>query len=803
MRILILLCSLFIAIKVTGQVNPLQQYIKNLDSFYRYTPLEKAFLHTDKDWYFPAETIWFKAYVTVDDERNELSRIIYAELTDSKGKVIEKTRWKLQQMQAKGDIYLSKELKPGFYILRAYTLYMLNYKEVIDEKIITILSDSTAQTKSDGSTSAPVAYIMPEGGKIVTNLASKVAYKLTLPNQLPLQQTTVKVTDDDNNIIYEGTPIHDGMGFFDITPLPSKKYKLSFDLNGIIYTKDLPSIDSSGVVLTADNRNANKIFLSIATNNTSVYSKAVVTAQMNGVTVYAQNYDLSEGFAAGAIDKKNLPNGVLTITCFTSTMVPLCERLIYIHKYKSPDLQFKMDALHVGAKVKNQFFISGFTDSTLVSIAVTDADEPLTPFTNHNIISYFLLGSEVKGYVHNPFYYFRKQDSSTFAHLDLVMLTNGWRRFKTTDIVRGKMPLIQFYPETGIAITGTVKDQFRKKLNTGGIVNAIIKTDDSVTIYTDAVFSENGKFIISGLDFKKRAKLYVKEIPEHKGLTTALDIDAASIDTLNNIAHFKHELYKTQIDTTGKISNPIAAKFKFKKTNPNELAEIIVTGKSKTREEKLTDEYASEQFKQSEYSYTVDSNIAYFSIWQFLQANVPGLNVGSGHDPNVNFNRYAGLREASTGADQTFVEDINGGKSSIAFYLNEVLVPIESVTDLNPKDVALIKVNRNPNIGLNNPNGSIFIYTRKGALYGRGIFNQKMITGYNSAKEFFHPVYEQPESISVSDLRTTLYWNPDLKINNNSSLIQFYNNDVTKRFRVIVCGLSKDGYPFYMERVIE
>lgn len=786
-----------------GQINPLQQYIKNLDSFYRYTPLEKAFLHTDKDWYFPGETIWFKAYVTVDDERTELSRIIYAELTDAQGKVIEITRWKLQQMQAKGDIYLSKELKPGSYVLRAYTLYMLNYKEVIDEKIITILSDSTTQSKTNSSTYSPVAYIMPEGGNLVTNLLSKVAYKLTLPDQLPIQVATIKVTDDNNNIIYTGAPMHDGMGFFNLTPLPSKKYKLTFEHKGIVYTKNIPTADSVGIVMTTDNSNANKIFLSLASNNTSIYNKAIVTAQMNGITVYAQNYDLSEGFAAGAIDKKNLPNGVLIITCFTSTMAPLCERTIYIHKYKSPELQFKMDALQVGAKVKNQFSISGLPDSSLVSVAVTDADKPEASFTNHNIITYFLLGSEVKGYVHNPSFYFKKQDSSTVANLDLIMLTNGWRRFKTTDIVRGKMPLIQFYPETGIAITGTVKDQFRKRLNTGGVVNAIIKTEDSVTIYTDAVFSENGKFIISGLDFKKRAKLYVKEIPEHKGLTTALDIDAAYIDTLSNITHFKPELSKTQIDTATIATNPIAAKFEFKKTNPNELAEIIVTGRSKTREQQLTDEYASEQFKQTEYSYAVDSNIAYFSIWQFLQANVPGLNVGSGHDPTVNFNRYTGMRDASTGADNTFVEDMNGGKSSIAFYLNEVLVPIESVTDLNPKDVALIKVNRNPNIGLNNPNGSIFIYTRKGALSGRGIFNQKMITGYHSSKEYFHPVYETPESRSVSDFRTTLYWNPELKSNNNSSTIQFYNNDVTKRFRVIVCGLTKDGYPFYMERVIE
>lgn len=792
---------MLVATHVYAQPSPAEQYVKNLDSFYRYTPLEKVFLHTDKDWYFPGETIWFKAYTTVDNELNEFSHIVYVDLSDSKGIILEKTRWKLDKMHAKGDLYLSKELKPGNYILRAYTLYMLNYKEVIDEKVISIISDSTSASKPDTIKYQPHLYLMPEGGDLILNLNCKVAYKIDLPNHLPLQETTVEVFDNENTVVYSGLPMHDGMGYFNITPQSGRTYKLRFKYKGVVYTRALPTALNTGVVMEVNNSNPNKVFLSLRTNDATQYKNTIVMAQMSGVTVYAQNYDLSEGNSGGAIDKKNLPNGVITITCFNEKMEPLCERLVYNNKFAGVNPSFEMKSLNLGAKVKNEFTLSNLPDSASFSIAVTDADLPELSYTNHNIITYLLLGSEVKGYIHNPSFYFRKKDSATNAALDLLMLTNGWRRFKTADVVKGKMPLISYYPETGIAVTGLIKDQFRSKLNTGGIVNAIIKTEDSTTIYTDAVFSKDGKFAVSGLDFKKKAKIYLKEIPEHKGLTTALDINPAYIDTVNYALHAKHQLYKLNTDSV-EIRNPMAAKFEYKKTNPNELAEIIITGKTKSKEQQLTDEYTTEQFRNSEYTFVLDSNIAYNTLWQYLQANVPGLNVGSGLDPNVNFNRYTGLRDASTGADNTFVEDVNGGKSSIAFYLNEVLVPMESITDLQPKDVAMIKVNRTPSIGLNAPNGSIFVYTRKG-IKGKGIFNQRMITGYTPAKEIFNPVYETAESKTTADYRSTLYWNPDIKLVNKEALIKFYNNDITRRFRIVLCGVDKDGLPLYMERVVE
>jgi hypothetical protein len=805
MKRIVLIFFLFASITTNAQFSPAQQYVKNLDSFYRYTPLEKAFLHTDKEWYFPGETIWFKAYVTADDELNELSKVIYVDVTNSLGAVVLKSKWKLNNMSCKGDLYLNKEMPPGTYSIRAYTLYMLNTRELIDEKLITVLSDSVQNTKPVNSILQPHIYFFPEGGNTVQDLNSKIAYKITLPNHLPLQNTSLTVTDEAGTKIFNGEPLYDGMGSFYLTPEKGKTYKAAFTYNSIVYTSYLPAPLNAGVVMELNNTSQNKLFVSVTASENAPSKNVIVIAQMNGTAVYAQKYNLTEGSAAGAIDKKNLPNGTLSVTVFSETMQPLCERIVYIKKfsYQPPELTPLQKPAEARSKISLK--IDKVPDSSLLSIAVTDAEEPAVNFTNHNIVTYFLLGAEVKGYVHNPWFYFKLNDSLSNAALDLVMLTNGWRRFKTTDIVNGTMPLIKYYPETGIAVKGSIKDEFKKSIPEEGKINAIIKTEDSTTIYTDAVITKNGRFSISGLDFKKRGKLYLRGNHDKKTQTLPLQTEPGYIDTLTSFENRIIENEGSATEHFTKTTLQLAARFEYKRRNPGELQEIIVTGKAKTKEQLLTEQYSTEQFKQSEFTYVIDSNIAYASIWQYLVGAVPGLNIGGNMivDPVVNFNRFSNLRDNSI-ADVTFVEQLNNNMSSIAFYLNEVLVPMVSITDLNPKDIALIKVNRNPNMGLNAPLGSMFIYTRKGYNSRNAGFNPVEITGYSTAKEFFNPVYDtKSEQYFSTDMRSTLYWNADWTMKKEHSIIEFYNNDVSKKLKVTICGLDKNGNPLFLEKIID
>ena len=61
--------------------------LKILDTRY---PQEKLYLHYDKSYYNPGETIWFKAYIFAANMPSLISKTVYADLFDEKGKLLER-----------------------------------------------------------------------------------------------------------------------------------------------------------------------------------------------------------------------------------------------------------------------------------------------------------------------------------------------------------------------------------------------------------------------------------------------------------------------------------------------------------------------------------------------------------------------------------------------------------------------------------------------------------------------------------------------------------------------------------------
>jgi hypothetical protein len=110
--------------------------------------------------------------------------------------------------------------------------------------------------------------------------------------------------------------------------------------------------------------------------------------------------------------------------------------------------------------------------------------------------------------------------------------------------------------------------------------------------------------------------------------------------------------------------------------------------------------------------------------------------------------------------------------------------------------------------GFNGGNGAIAIYTRRGNDTrnepGKGLANNK-VDGYTPIKEFYSPNYSSfSQDNEQRDVRSTLYWNPSIVMPAGKSIVlTFYNNDVTKAFRVIVEGMTREGKLAHVEEVME
>ena len=96
----------------------LTQRQENFERFARQNPQERVYLH-----------IWFKAYV-VDGaslKASDLSRILYVELVNPIGFPVETQKLMVRNGQASGSFLLKDTLNAGFYEVRAFTAWMLNF----------------------------------------------------------------------------------------------------------------------------------------------------------------------------------------------------------------------------------------------------------------------------------------------------------------------------------------------------------------------------------------------------------------------------------------------------------------------------------------------------------------------------------------------------------------------------------------------------------------------------------------------------------------------------------------------------
>ena len=124
------LLTLFFAF--TFEDDLIDKIVAQFDLYNTSFPHEKVYLHLDKPYYMAGETIWFKAYLVESASLlpDTVSIPLYVELIDNKkGKLIDKKILKLEGGSGYADFALPDTLNAGYYRIRAYTNWMLNFDE--------------------------------------------------------------------------------------------------------------------------------------------------------------------------------------------------------------------------------------------------------------------------------------------------------------------------------------------------------------------------------------------------------------------------------------------------------------------------------------------------------------------------------------------------------------------------------------------------------------------------------------------------------------------------------------------------
>ncbi len=94
---------------------------------------ERAYLHTDKPYYYPGDTLWFKAYMNFKTPFliESLSKVLYVDLIGKYkgGSVLASRILKIEDGEAWGEFVLPDTLRADYVALHAYTNWQRNYSD--------------------------------------------------------------------------------------------------------------------------------------------------------------------------------------------------------------------------------------------------------------------------------------------------------------------------------------------------------------------------------------------------------------------------------------------------------------------------------------------------------------------------------------------------------------------------------------------------------------------------------------------------------------------------------------------------
>lgn len=490
--LLILLINLLPAASLTAQ-NTTSDALTRIEQRLRQAPVqEKIYVHMDNTCYYKGDNIWYKVYLVRADSLtySDMSRMAYVELVSPDGIVVERqTLICSPDGYSCGSFALPDSLYSGYYELRAYTRWMLNFG-VSRQKY----------TKSDGNAfypreladdfyrlySTPYSrvfpvyerpavdgeyqekYILgrskmrldqlekkklqvqfyPEGGHLVAGTRCRVAFEAYNQNG---QSVDVKGSVGRQNVQSE----HDGRGVFEIDVPQTGKLTGTFQYDGQTYTFNLPDVESRGasLALTAGQSQVD-VRLSVRGHESRDFAAAVLC---RGTLRHFQRFTVDDrGEAALHIDKQQLPTGVNDLMIINANGQPVADRLFFVNHNDyanggitvsnlkdeyAPAEEGTID-LHVPAGVNH------------VSVSVRDGATDDPTYNTGTILSDLLLSSELKGFIPDADYYFQADDDIHRRSLDILMMVQGWRRYDYSVMV-GTTPL-RYQPETGMTVEGHV-----------------------------------------------------------------------------------------------------------------------------------------------------------------------------------------------------------------------------------------------------------------------------------------------------------------------------------------------------------
>lgn len=783
-------CFIFLPAAKSQQVDSL------LTSYYENRPVEKVYIQFDNNQYNPGQIIWYKAYLLNGFAPSDLSKNCYIDWYNEEGKLLSSSVSPIVDGAAFGSFILPSNYSGNKIEAIAYTRWMRNSDSAyfFKKQLGVVAKKKSAILQATVFPETTIQFL-PESGNALVQKFSVVAFKAVNQNGLPTDvQGLIKNSRGEK--IVEFRSAHDGMGKFIYLPEANETYTAEW-VDEIKQTHQtvLPAALSRGINLIVDaGKDSRPFHIQRTTDVPEAWKKLSLVAQMNGHIMYKASINLStKETVSSKLPVENFLSGLLQITLFDANQEPVCERLVLINNtdYKL-DAVLNFDTVNLSKRGKNVFELD-VKDTTITNLSVSITDGTMNEKSDNNIISQFILNGDLTGHVHNPAYYFSSTEDSVLDHADLVMLTNGWRRFKWKDILNGSLPHLNFEKDTAyLSLNGKIERISDAKIKKASMMNLILMSKDSSKAMLFLPLDKDGGFSEKNVVFYDTTKIFYN--------LNGTRIPATSNVLIENnfFQPDPKKIIKTAqvtIDTSG------FSRFQFL-LSENERLELlkkqatlkevtVYASSKKTKLEQLDKKYTSGMFQgdaRAQFDFINSPPLSSEPILAYLQGQVAGLTISNpfGSEPSVTWRG-----------------------STTSFYLDEFRVDADMISNISINDVAYIKIFSPPFMGgFGGAGGAIVVYTKKGndaTSSARGMSYIK-VPGYAPMREFYSPNYaELQQEYSVPDLRSTIYWNPTMMTDSKTQKIKFsfYNNDFSNSLRVTMEGMDSEGKLVHFSKLLQ
>lgn len=803
-----------------SQKRNIQQIIAEEDNFNLSHPREKIFIHTDKPYYFVNDTIWLKGYMVFASDHSpaDSSNIIYIEIINNAGAVAKRISTYAAYSEFFTSITLDKSLVPGNYLLRAYTNYLRNFGDsVFFTKPFSIYNYYTSTTNADSKINAtnkqrnirekPIAdpvstaaqidlQFFAEGGSFITGKYQQLGFKAINKNGYAVNISGT-ITTENGEAITEFKTIHNGMGTVWLTPKAGEKYKAVLK-DGTSF--NLPQVQASGLLLqVSENKSSDSIRILISGTEDFYGQKFFLRTSCKGLSYAKGSFLIGTNDNIITLSKNIFPSGVCHATLYNTDGNAVNERAFWIWHNDAMKFSSSLnknsfsprDSVHV---VLNAFDANNNSVRGSFSVAVIDTSRIYYNTAADNILSYFLLTSEMKGHVEDPYYYF--SDSSAKA-ANALMLTQGWVQYNI--VLRS----FSFAAEKNFSVNGKVTNLVNKPVSNSHL--NVFGKDGRRPFFLSTQTDENGHFHITDMPvfYSDSVSLFLSaRNKRNKTFGIGITMDDPPFDVYRKKSIPE---YNEMMDAVTIHLNNNDSVLNLYKNEKGVLKEVVVNSRIKIRgsknlnEDGGADEVISSQKLMEQYKST---------LLDVLYKEIKGFNLGTASKDPL-------LRYKINGDIAVFI--IDGYNISQYFepvtelnneYIDYLNTYLKYLTAADVAGVEIMQTLKNKNayeLYYNQHSDGIVNYTyiEITTYSGNGAF-QKNVPGTSYfrplvpvvTQSFYTPKYatEESKTNGLPDLRTTIHWEPNIVTNEKGQAsFSFYTADNAGGYLIIVMGSDMMG----------